>query len=54
MKIDLANEYYGKPKHRPCELRVLIDHYRAQLDGLTGDARSLVRWKIREWKRCIG
>jgi hypothetical protein len=54
MKIDLATEYYGKPKHRPWELRSLIDHYRAQLDGLTGDVRSVVRWKIREWEKCIG
>ena len=54
MKIDLVNEYYGKPKHRPWELRSLIDHYRAHLGEMTAEARSMVRWKIREWEKCIG
>jgi hypothetical protein len=53
MIVDLAADYYAKPKLKPWQIRAFIAHYRAQLAGMTAEGRKLVEWKIREWERCI-
>lgn len=51
--FDFASEYYSSPRLSAYDLRNRIEYYQAQLPDMKPEGRAIVRWKIKQWERCI-